>query len=97
MPSAPGALPFVILLMALLISRTDGGSVFMVTCCVAARIGAVFFKFWLAKDTVQTVLQSSKLSSTQNKTLPSYLSGANAPICDCLWVWYTASLRLAVP
>ena len=44
MSSAPGTLPFFILLMASLISRTDGISVFMFTCCAAARIGAVFFQ-----------------------------------------------------
>ena len=42
MPSAPGVLPFFILLMALLISSIHGKSVFMSMCCVTARICAVF-------------------------------------------------------
>ena len=41
MPSAPGAFPFFILLIALLISSIHGGSVFLAMCCVSARISAV--------------------------------------------------------
>ena len=73
-PSAPGAIPLFILLIIDFVNRRRITVYVDVLCgCTEWRCS---LRFWSCEDTVEIPLPSSKLSPTQNKTLPfSFFTG----------------------